>query len=538
MGLDSIREALSAGDPKVRRGAARIFAYQFPGMDEHLDLTERLIELTKDCDLWTRLQATRSLRQWFYRTGDNGLKRRIVETYLARMAEPDAGVVRKSLSEGLYIMLDENLGGGVSLQKNIAELPSNLRAPILEARKSVERDVLLGPVLLALRTGNDLTRSAVLDGFDGSFFKGRYYARQPEAMIDVGNDREFGFLHEPSLAELESVFIPLLQAELPGRSRRQALELASFFRLTSGTDKPEIQAAILRRLNDPDPGVRAAAQSIVSSELELTRIEENPARVALVRSALEGSDDARQAVLAVIGRNKRLAARPEIQTAIRGLVIHDVGLPALLPVLKTPVVRDTEVVSLLLHDWPKLNPAQRLEAIEAVFNRPALVDVAEPREPVMQVLRCAVTDPSAAVRDRTLRGVNALPALWAGTGSTAILLAVLADDSPSLRRMGLTLAASKNGFWSRPDAEEHLKRLLTDPDSQVRAAALATVAERGSYGPRRAWHVGSKRSKPTQTSRGAPWRSSWRKESIRPKSSPTFSSAALVSSASRASGAK
>jgi HEAT repeat protein len=479
LGLDVIRAALDDRDPRVRRGAVRIFAYQFPGMDERLDLADRLLELTKDRDFWTRLQAARSLRQWFYRTRDRNLQRRIVETYLARMAEPDAALVRKNLSEGLYIMLDENLGGGVSLQKNIAELPAKLQAPILEARKSVEREVLLGPVLLALKQGNDLARAAVLDAFDGSFFKGRYYARQPEAMIDVGNDREFGFLHQVSLAELESVFLPLLQSELPAQSRRRALDLASFFRLTSGTEKPEIQTAILHRLSDPDAGVRAAARSIVSSELDISRIGDDAKRVALVRSALEGNDDARQAVLPLIGRSKRLAERPEIASAIRRLVIHDVGLPALLPVLKTPVVHDTEVVSLLLHDWPRLSAAQRLEAIEVVFGRPALVDVGEPREPVMQVLRRAVTDPSALVRDRTLRGVNALPALWAGTGSTAILLSALTDDSPSIRRMGLTLASSKPGFWNRPDAEEHLKRLLIDPDAQVRVAALATVEERG-----------------------------------------------------------
>ena len=40
------------------------------------------------------------------------------------MAVPEAAVVRKNLSEGLYIMLDENLGGGVSLQKNIEQLPA------------------------------------------------------------------------------------------------------------------------------------------------------------------------------------------------------------------------------------------------------------------------------------------------------------------------------------------------------------------------------------------------------------------------------
>jgi HEAT repeat protein len=479
LGLDAISAALRDSDPRMRRGAARIFAYQFPGMDEHLELAERLIELTNDPDLWTRLQAARSLRQWFYRTRDIAVQRRIVETYLARMAEPDLGVVRKNLSEGLYIMLDENLGGGVSLQKNIAELPEKLRPPILEARRTVERKVLLGPVLVALEKGNGLARSAVLEAFDGSFFKGRFYARQPEAMIDVGNDREFGFLYQPSLAELETAFSPVFQADLPALSRRRALELASFFRLTSVTESLTIQTAILRGLSDPDASVRAAARLIVTNELEIAGIEDDPKRVGLVRAALEGTDESRQAALAMIGRNKRLAARPEIEGAIRRLVMQNAGLPALLPILKLPVVHDTEVVSLLLHDWPRLSPSQRLEALEVLLSRPALVDVAEPREPVMQVLRRAVTDSSAAVRDRTLRGANALPALWTGKGSTTLLLSALADDVASIRRMGLTLAASKAGFWSRPDAREHLKRLLVDPDAQVRIAALATVEEHG-----------------------------------------------------------
>ena len=89
-------------------------------MDTRLDLAERLIELTGDPDLWTRLQALESLRQWFYRTSDPGFAaadRRHLPRPDGRARRP---VVRKNLSEGLYIMLDENLGGGVSLQKNIA----------------------------------------------------------------------------------------------------------------------------------------------------------------------------------------------------------------------------------------------------------------------------------------------------------------------------------------------------------------------------------------------------------------------------------
>ena len=219
LGVDSIKAALEDPNPAVRRGAARIFAYQFHGMDNRLDLAARLLELSRDPDLWTRLQALRSLRQWFYRTNDPAFARRIIDTYLARMAEPDLPVVRKNLSEGLYIMLDENLGGGVSLQNNIAELPAAMRPRVLASRREFERDVLLTPVLAALERGNDLQRTAVLEGFDGSFFKGRFYARQPEGMIDVGNDREFGFLDQPTLEHLEQTFSQLLTAGLPKEPR-------------------------------------------------------------------------------------------------------------------------------------------------------------------------------------------------------------------------------------------------------------------------------------------------------------------------------
>ena len=39
-----------------------------------LDVPESLIKLTRDPDLWTRLQALRTLRQWFYRTNDTALR--------------------------------------------------------------------------------------------------------------------------------------------------------------------------------------------------------------------------------------------------------------------------------------------------------------------------------------------------------------------------------------------------------------------------------------------------------------------------------
>jgi cellulose synthase operon protein C len=480
LGMDSIAAALEDTNPRVRRGAARIFAYQFHGMDTRNDIPESLIKLTRDPDLWTRLQALRTLRQWFYRTKDTALARRIVDTYLARMAEPDLTVVRKNLSEGLYIMLDENLGGGVSLQKNIESLPASLRPHILHARRDFERDVLLTPVLAALERGNDLQRRSVLDAFDGSFFKGRLFARQPESMIDVGNDREFGFVYQPELSAVEATFARLLTADLPATARRQTLQLASFFKLPGRTHNPSIQTAMLRQLLDTRPDVREAAKTIVADDdFNPDGIEDDPARIALIQSALAGTDEGRQAVMKLIGRNRRLAARPEIIAAVRGLMKRDETAASFLPLLRRPVFHDAEVLAIVLHAWPRLTPPERLQAIEALLGRLALVNVAEPREQVIEALRRGVNDSSAAVRDRTLRGINSLPVLWAGKSSTKLLLSALADDEPALRRRGLTLASTKPGFWTRPDTQEHLKRLLVDPDPQVRLLALSTVERHG-----------------------------------------------------------
>ncbi len=443
-------------------------------MDERLELAEPLFELVRDPDLWTRLQSLRTLRQWFYRTNDRDFARRIVATYLERMSHEDQAVLRKNLSEGLYIMLDENLGGGVSLQKNISELPEGMRAGILDARKTLERDVLLTPVLGALRQGDNLQRAGVLDAFDGSFFKGRFYARQPSGMIDVGNDREFGFLHEPGLQELEAAFIPLLGADLPAEPRRQAIQLASFFHVPAQSRRPETQKLLLRRLRDPDESVRAVARTVVAGELDLNGAERDPERMDSIVSAMDGNRAELEAILGAIGRTERLVGQPRIMAVIRRLMNHDVA-PVLLPVLRWPAVGDEEVLSIVIRAWPRLAQPQRLLAIEAMLARSALVDVANPREQVMQILRQGVTDPSPAVRERTLRGVNALEGLWRGKGSTSLVLAALADDTPGLRKLGLTLASTKPGFWGRADAREYLKRLLIDPDPEIRLAALAAV---------------------------------------------------------------
>ena len=83
---------------------------------------------------------------------------------------------------------------------------------------------------------------------------------------------------------------------------------------------------MLPRLLSGQPEVREAASAIVADdEFNPAGTEDDPACVALVRSALEGTNESRQAAVKLIGRNRRLGTRPEIVAAVRRLYQGAVG---------------------------------------------------------------------------------------------------------------------------------------------------------------------------------------------------------------------
>ncbi len=484
IGVAAIGQALRSPDPATRRGAVRIFAQQFSGMDGRVDLLDGLLALTGDPDLRTRLEALRSLRQWFYRTADPGLQRRIVAAYLARMALPDEPVVRRALAEGMYIMLDENLGGGVSLSRTLAILPDRLRQRALRGREVVERDVLLGPILAALEVGNALQRAALIQSFDGSFFRGRFYARRPTGMIDVGNDREFGFLYEPPTDLVDRVGTALLAApDLGAEARAGAVRLASFFGTTGRTTDPAVQSAILRGLLDPAAVVRAAARPVVARDLSLAGAATDPARVALIRQAIAAPEPERRAIVAALVKEPATLAVPAILADLRAQLAGDDSAAAVAPALRAPAFSDAEVIEAATRAWPRsADPADRLAWLDAVLARPALLAGATPRPELLALFRLAGRDPAGTVRERALEAVGAAPSLAASRAGEALLLASLADDTPSTRRRALDLAADRPGFWTRPEARERLLARLADTDLAVRERALALVGRHGLAG--------------------------------------------------------
>ena len=228
----------------------------------------------------------------------------------------------------------------------------------------------MNPVLAALERGNELQRVGVLASFDGSFFKGRFYARQPENMLDVGNDREFGFLYEVPLDQLERMFKALLAADLPSESKRQAIQLSSFFKLPDRTRDESIQARLLEALKDREPTVREAARSVVSGELSLAGVELEPRRVEALRRMLLDPGGTPSALLAAIGRNPRLVARPEILEAIRRLMPREEMAADLLPVIGRPEFSDTEMLTVLDHGWKRFSTQQKLSCAGSSIRPP------------------------------------------------------------------------------------------------------------------------------------------------------------------------
>ncbi|MFL5245089.1 MAG: discoidin domain-containing protein [Gemmataceae bacterium] len=478
-GVDAIKQALHSGDPLVRRGACRVFAYQFFGMDERLDLCARLMELTGDPDLWTRLQALKTLRQWFYRTDNATQQRKIIDTYIARMGvagEPDS--VRANLAQGMYIMLDENLTGGVHLEYNLINMPARIRQHALDNRKEVEKDILLAPVFAALASGNALQREALINSFDGSFFKGRYYARNPRGMIDVGNDREFDFLYEPPMPLLDRTFLAVFKDEHRPAVRRHALQLAAFFHLPAQSTDPEIQRVFLEALRDNDEQVRTAAREIAETDLALAGAEKDAKRIGLLRQLLKDEHLPKAVLVKTIGRNKALLDNPDLLKDLRAMLGGKDSWLVLLPILTHPSFSDAEVLDAVDRGWSAVGEVQnRVALLNLLEARKALIDQARPSEQIVQFLRRGATDPAVPVRERTFNLLAGTKELWPTSIAGRLLYIGLADDSPTIRLQCLKLSAKNSKLWEKEETSEYILKLLVDPDKKIRAEALAAVEQ-------------------------------------------------------------
>lgn len=486
-GHERLLELLKDEDPAVRRATLRVFTHHYFGIDHRLDIAKVIMERTKDDDFWTRLEALKTLRQWFYRSGDNAFKRSIVDLYIDHMGRPEHSAIRTNLAQGMYIMLDENQAGGVSLERNIARFPHERdRETVLAARRHVEQSVLLEPVLEALYTGNTLQREALLASFDGSFFRGRFYARNPRNMIDVGNDREFSFYHQPPQQILDRVFDSLFADEtLSDDSLAKAIRLSAFFYVPEQTEDSSYHSQLLGFTAHTSAEVREAALEFIRKTAQFAGAHDDAKLVERMVALLNsGNRDVQEAVLHALGRNEALLESPAVAAVIAEKAKDPANASLLLPVLHTATFSDQQAVEILLDLWSKFKGEEdrRLGLLERLFARPSLVQTAQPSREVVTLLKRASTDDVAALREDVFKRIEETEELRTSSRVGQVLHSGLSDPSAGIRLRSLALAQHQSAFWKQADTIEYALKLLVDPDPKIRALALESVEKFGLLG--------------------------------------------------------
>ncbi len=492
-GADALKFALQSADPLTRRSAARAFAYQFQEMDGRMDIAREFVKLIDDPDELIRLQALRTLRQWFYRSDDPEFKKLVIKTVIDRMGvEGETPAMRVNLAQNMYILLDENQSGGVSMQRNIRDVPKDVYDRVLAGRVKVEQEVLLEPVLTAMANGNALQREALLESFDGSFFKGRYYAQIPRNMIDVGNDREFSFMFTPTQQYLDDTIGKVFLTELRPAQQSRAMQLATFFEIPQqGTAEP-FQLAVLSATQAEDATLRSTARDSVKRFMQVRPGADN-ATAAKVADLLKSGDAELQATLvAALARSSDALANDAVKTAVHELaesrIAADEPNADLLPLLSTPLLDDRQAMAVLEMSWKAVqdkSAAERIPVVQALVNRPALVGTqatadapAAPSRRAVRILKQAATDRDVAVREKVFELMGSLELLRKSSQAAPILYAGLSDDSPAIRVKSLALAQENENVWKEEDVHEYMLKLLVSSDPKIRKAALDTVQQR------------------------------------------------------------
>ncbi|MDZ4861369.1 MAG: discoidin domain-containing protein, partial [Candidatus Hydrogenedentes bacterium] len=492
-GADALKFALQSADPVVRRSAARAFAYQFQEMDGRMDIAREFAGLINDPDELTRLQALRTLRQWFYRSDDPEFKQFVIKTVIDRMGvEGETPAMRVNLAQNMYILLDENQSGGVSMQRNIRDVPKDVAARVLEGRVTVEQSFLLEPVLTAMAEGNALQSEALLESFDGSFFKGRYYARIPRDMIDVGNDREFSFMFTPEQSYLESTLGKVLETDPRPAQQSRAIQLATFFEMPQQSSDAAFQGAVLSATLADDTTLRATARDSVRRFMRIRPDAGNATTGKVIALLNSGDAELQAALVASLARSPEALAnegvKTTLQTLAEGRIAADAPGTDLLPLLSTAMLTDQQAMAVIDMAWNAVQDkpaAERIPVVQALANRPALVGAqtdaapnAGPSRRAVRILKQASTDKDVAVREKVFELMASLESLRKSTQAAPILYAGLSDDSPAIRIQSLALARENENVWKEEDVHEYVLKLLIAADPKIRKAALETVQQR------------------------------------------------------------
>lgn len=439
MAMNTVIAALDHSEERARWGATRVFAQHFSYLTGKNEIADKLIARLSDPHTPVRMQAAKSLTQWFYWTKDESIRYRIADAFIARMAVNEHPWARRNLIEGFYSMADENVR---YLYNNwIGHLPQreDREAAVASHRESSRR--MAERIARALETGNELQREGLLRGLTefhlrhGGYTNAGRYTR-------IGNDIETIVFYAEGAPAVERALMPLVNS--PDAARRERAILAAYtLRDNTLTDLP---LAVMRRLNDPEPSVRAVSNEFYRS-LPLKVVEQNRREAIETLKELLASKYS-EAQIAALDRVKALGAE-----FARGEKF------------------DEEVKNFVLRTGDGADRKTAAAALRALADFPHLADDARIEQRIASALQSSDAELSRAATQVALQA----PQLRGRPAISAALDALLETQSASKRRMVLDLINADTPVDDDLRMISLLADSLEDREEMVRSAALNAV---------------------------------------------------------------
>jgi HEAT repeat protein len=469
-GYDEIHSVLNDRNERRRWGAARVFAQHFSYLTQRTEIADKLIAMLADPHTPTRMQAAKSLVQWFYWTKDESLQDRIADAFIARLSIHEHPWMLRNLMEGFYSLADENVrylyNNWIGHLAQKEDRDQAIRGHRESSRRMAER------IARALETGNELQREGLLRALTefhlrhGGYTNAGRYTR-------IGNDIETAVFYSEGAGAMERALVPLLNS--PDPSRRQQAILASYT-LRDNT-LLNLPLMVMQRLNDPDASVRAVTNEFYRS-LPLKVVEQNRREAVKVLKELLSSNHS-EAKIAALDRIKALGsdfARDEkFDEGVRNFVLQAnvdsrtaaAALRALadFPQLASERAMQQRIASALQSSDDNLARA----ATQLVITTPQLRNLPA----ITAALEVLLKTQSAAKRKMILDQINADTVVNDDLRMITLLAESLEDKDESVRSAALNAVRRVKTLLSNAAIRAGLSKLTKDPNQRLQGLAVA-----------------------------------------------------------------
>lgn len=471
IGYDEIIATLDQPSERARWGATRVFAQHFAYLTGKNEIAGKLIARLSDPYTPVRMQAAKSLTQWFYWTKNESLQDRIADAFIARMAASEHPWMRRNLLEGFYSMADENVrylyNNWIGHLAQKEDRDKAVAGHHESSRRMAER------IARALETGNELQREGLLRGLTefhlrhGGYTNAGRYTR-------IGNDVETVVFYAEGAPAMERALAPMVNSPEAAR-RRQAILASYTLRDKTLTSLPLL---VMRRLNDTDASVRAASNEFYRS-LPLKVVEQNRHEAVQVLKELLASQYS-EAQIAALDRVKALgqdfARNEKFDEEVKSFVLRTDGSD-----------KNTAAAALrALADFPHLaNDAQiqrriasALQSSDAELSRaatqlallsPALRDLPA----VAAALDSLLKTQSAIKRKMILDLINVETPINDDLRLINLMADSLEERDENVRSAALNAVRRVKTLQSNAAIRAALSKLTKDPNQRLQGLAIA-----------------------------------------------------------------